>query len=361
MSPDLFLLIPSAVSPHKEATEDDPGAEERLKLTELAARSIEGAVVSDMEIKRGGESYTVDTVKELLASFPGAEILFLMGSDMLLSFERWHEAEKLMKLMKLAVLSRQEGDGAELSAYADRLKRLYGADVILLEKPVLDISSSAVRAALRGGRGREFLDEGVYARIIRKRSYHALPDLDWLRREAYAMMKKSRLPHVTGCEQEAVKLAERWGADGQSAAEAAILHDVTKNLVLSEQLILCSDYGIMIDAVERENVKLLHAKTGAGMARHRFGVSDEVYRAIMWHTTGKPGMTLLEKVIYLADYIEPTRDFEGLSELRKLAYENIDKAMALGLQISIENLNERGITPHSRSVKALEWFKGRIQ
>ena len=85
-------------------------------------------------------------------------------------------------------------------------------------------------------------------------------------------------------------------------------------------------------------------------------MTGDVYDAIRWHTTGKPDMTLLEKVIYLADYIEPTRDFEGVEPLRALAYEDIDAAMALGLEMSLEELQAGGIVPHSATVEALRWY-----
>ena len=85
-------------------------------------------------------------------------------------------------------------------------------------------------------------------------------------------------------------------------------------------------------------------------------MTDEVYGAIRWHTTGRPDMTLLEKLIYLADYIEPTRDFEGVEPLRALAYEDIDAAMALGLKMSLEELKAGGIVPHSATVEALRWY-----
>lgn len=125
---------------------------------------------------------------------------------------------------------------------------------------------------------------------------------------------------------------------------------------MPEQLKLAEKYGIVFDALERENLKLTHAITGAALSREVFGVTDEVYGAIRWHTTGRPDMTLLEKLIYLADYIEPTRDFEGVEPLRALAYEDIDAAMALGLKMSLEELKAGGIVPHSATVEALRWY-----
>ena len=87
-----------------------------------------------------------------------------------------------------------------------------------------------------------------------------------------------------------------------------------------------------------------------------FGVSEEISQAIRWHTTGKPDMTTLEKIIYLADYIEPTRNFDGVEQLRELAYEDLDKALALGLEMSLEELRRQNVEPHRDTVEACLWY-----
>ena len=119
-------------------------------------------------------------------------------------------------------------------------------------------------------------------------------------------------------------------------------------------------YRIPLDAYEKKEEKLLHAKTGAAVARAVYGVSDEVYQAIFWHTTGKPGMTLLEKIMYLADYIEPTRDFCDLTELRRLAFEDLDRATLLGLTMAVRDLQVKGMVLHPNSVRARDYLKGRL-
>ena len=182
-------------------------------------------------------------------------------------------------------------------------------------------------------------------------------DLGPLRREAYAYLKKKRIPHVQGCEKEAVLLAERYGADPTKAAVAAILHDITKKLDLTNQLLLCDRYGIICDKFEKRSASLLHSKTGACMARDLFGIDQDIFDAIWWHTTGKPAMSLLEKVIYLADYIEPTRDFDGIERLRREAYADLDCAMALGLKMSMEELKARGADIHPVSLEAYQYYK----
>ena len=114
---------------------------------------------------------------------------------------------------------------------------------------------------------------------------------------------------------------------------------------------------MILAGLETENEKLLHAKTGAALAREMFGISDRVYEAIRWHTTGKPDMNLLEKIVYMADYIEPNRDFEGVEKLRELSYENLDEALTLGLEMSLEDIRSYGIEPFRDTVEAYEWYK----
>ena len=356
LRPDKLLVIPAAVPPHKALPEGSPDASERLLLTRIAFRDFPEAEISGMELMRSGRSYTSDTVSELRREYPGAELVMIMGTDMLLSFETWHEWRYILSECSLAVLPRDVGDIDAIEREAARMEREYGAKIYALDVSPLPMSSSEMRSLLVSRRGAGELDSEVYARIIRTRDYGAKPQLDWLREKAYAYLKPSRVPHVAGCEQEAAKLARRWGEDEGDASEAGILHDITKKLTMPEQLKLAEKYGIVFDALERENIKLTHAITGAALSRDLFGVTDRVYEAIRWHTTGKPDMTLLEKIIYLADYIEPTRDFPGVEPLRALAYEDIDAAMALGLKMSLEELKAGGIVPHSATVEAYKWY-----
>ena len=356
LRPDKMLIIPAADPPHKQLAEGSPVPLERLELTRIAFRDFPEAEVSDMEISRGGASYTADTLAELAAQYPGAELFFVIGTDMLTSFERWHNFRDILALSALAVLPRGEGDMPEIERFSQRFEKLYGARVRVIDAAPLPMSSSEMRSLLVSRQGADVLDGEVYARIIRMRDYGAKPQLDWLRERAYTYLKPKRIPHVAGCEQEAASLARRWGEDPGDAAEAGILHDITKKLSMDEQLILAEKYGIVFDKFERENIKLTHAITGAALSRELFGVPDRIYSAIRWHTTGRAEMTLLEKIIYLADYIEPTRDFDGVVPLRKLAYEDIDSAMALGLKMSLEELRQNGIEPHGATVSALEWY-----
>ena len=228
---------------------------------------------------------------------------------------------------------------------------------------VVDVSSTELREQLAAGKGAAALPPAVYGYILRHSLYGVQVDLkhltlSQLRPVALSYLKYKRIPHVLGTEQEAIRLSERYGADVKKARVAALLHDCTKKLDMDEQLALCRHYGIELDELEQKALKLLHAKTGAAVARDVFGVDEEIYNAIWWHTTGHAGMTLLEKIIYLADYIEPSRDFPGVDKLRKVCYEDLDKGLLLGLDMSIQEMTDMGNPVHRATVEARDALKG---
>lgn len=361
LSPDRVLLIPAAIPPHKTQAADGASAEDRLEMTRLAAAELDRTEVLDIELRRAGKSYTSDTLRALKGQYPDAELVFLVGTDMLLSLPDWHEPEVVTALASLAVFSRETGREAEIAAAAQRLKGDFGATVYVIGGEPVEVSSTAIRALLKERKGRELLPPAVYAYIIAKRLYGAKPDFDWLRTRAHSYLKPKRIAHVIGVEQEAVKLARRWGVSEEAAAEAAICHDITKKLDREEQLRLCGKYDILTDAYERESEKLMHAKTGAAFAGELFGLSDEVKAAIRWHTTGRPGMTELERIVYLADYIEPNRaGFAGLEELRKACYEDLDAAMELAMRMSLDEVRSRGQTPHENTADGWRYYRDRL-
>lgn len=354
---DQLVVVPAARPPHKDTEPGSPSPEERFALSQLAFSGVPNAEVSNLELTRPGRGYTVDTLEELHKKYPRADFFLLMGEDMFLSFETWRDFRRILALSALAVFPREKASLPKIRGTMARYKKEYGARCVEIGYTPVAVSSTELREALRNRGGNEFVPENVYEEIIRHRFYDAQPNFVWLRKQSYTCLDPKRVPHVQGCEQEAVRLAERWGADCALAAEAGILHDITKKLKGPEQLRLCEKYDIITDNDERANYRLLHAKTGAAYAREHFGIGDEVYNAIWWHTTGCPDMTLLEKIIYMADYMEPTRDFEGVDVLRRLAYEDLDAAIIKGLEMSLQEVSANGMRPHENTVQALRWLR----
>lgn len=351
---DRSLVVPAGIPPHKALAEGSPSTEKRLRLCGLA---FPEANVTPMELQREGKSYTVDTLREISRENPEAELYFLVGTDMLLYMEQWHEFREIFSLCTLAALPRADGDLAEIERYAAYLRSTYRARIEIIPKTPLPMDSTALRAALPQRGGADRLCDAVYSEIIRCRLYGAKPDLAWLRHKTDAFLKPTRIAHVRGCEETAARLARRWGEDPEDAAEAGILHDITKKLSTDEQLRLVEKYGIVLDDADIAAPQTLHALTGAWFSREHFGVPDNIFSAIEWHTTGRAGMTTLEKIVYLADFIEPTRDFPGVEHVRTSAFEDLDRAMVEALQMSMDVVVRRGAVPHPRSAEALRWLQ----
>ena len=366
---DLLLLVPDGQPPHKDLPAGSPTAEQRLEMTRLAGEQLglgDKVRVLDLELRRPGRSYTAETLSELKAQYPADELWLLMGTDMFLTLQTWHEPEKILSLAGIAAFGRTEEDTEELfSVQRDYLYRTYPqARIFTLTIPgVVDVSSTELREKLARGEGGCLLPPAVYGYILREGLYNTRADLkhlplDQLRPVALSYLRHKRIPHVLGTEQEAIRLAERYGADVEKARVAALLHDCTKKLDMDEQLALCRHYGIELDELERRALKLLHAKTGAAVARDVFGVDDEIYRAIWWHTTGHANMTLLEKIIYLADYIEPSRDFPGVDKLRAVCYKDLNEGLLTGLEMTIEEMTGMGNPVHRATIEARDALKG---
>ena len=361
---DKLLLIPDAQPPHKQLPEGSAAPQQRYDMTVLATASLgKRAEVSDMELRRAGVSYTADTLAALRAQYPEDTLYLLMGSDMFLSLHTWRRPEDIVALAHIAPFSREtEDESAAFDAQKAYLEQHFAARVTVIPNPqVVEVSSTEIRARLARGQGGELLPPPVWGYIQRERLYGTRTDLTHLTPEALrpialSYLKPKRMPHVLGTEQEAVRLAEKYGADVTKARIAALLHDCTKKLDMDEQLALCRQYAIPLDELEQKALKLLHSKTGAAIARDVFAADDEIYNAILYHTTGKPDMTLLEKIIYLADYIEPTRDFPGVETLRRTVYEDLDRGLLLGLTMTIDEMEEMGNPVHHMTRDARDYL-----
>lgn len=173
-----------------------------------------------------------------------------------------------------------------------------------------------------------------------------------MRKSILSRLQGYRYEHSLGVERVARWLAEKYGADPEKAAFAGILHDITKHLSPQEQLNLCEKYGIIACNVEKSEPKMLHGKTAAAIARQEYGAPEDVCEAIACHTTGKYGMAALDKVLYLADYIEETHDFPGVDKARELAQDSMDRALLYCYDQTLTELIERGKLIHSDTIGA---------
>ena len=280
---------------------------------------------------------------------------------MFTSFDSWRNPEEILKNASLGVFCR--GDKKEKQAIAAQKERMeaMGAQVELAHNDVIAISSTQMRRLLAFRCAGSFLPEGVLEYIREYCLYNTRAQWKNLPMEALepivlSLLNPNRVAHVLGCRDTAVALAKRWGADETDAARAGILHDITKAIDGPLQLTLCEAYGKILDDFSRKYPKTLHALTGSLVAERIFGENKAVVDAIAYHTTGKADMNLLEMIIYVADYMEPNRDFPGVETLRQLAFSDIQAALRLGLEMTLEHLKEQGSEVSPASREALAWL-----
>ena len=365
---DKLIIIPAAAPPHKELPEGAPAPEHRLAMAAKLADAMllpETVEVSSMELDRAGKSYTSDTLAQLKELYPGAELWLLMGTDMFLTLHQWHDPESILNLAGVCAFGRTEQDGEEVFApQREHLSKTFpGAKIVTITLPgLVDVSSTQLRELLARGEGADYLQPSVYGYILMNGLYGTHASLKHLevpelRACSYSMVMEKRVRHIRGTEEEAVRLARRWGADENMARRAGILHDCTKYRTGAEHIAICGQYGVPLDELERTAPKLLHSKTGACIARHVFGEPDEVYEAIFWHTTAKENMTTLEKILYVADYMEPNRAFDGVERLRELAYTDLDQALLLGVETTIQEMRDRQLPVHTNTLRAQAWLR----
>ena len=183
------------------------------------------------------------------------------------------------------------------------------------------------------------------------------------RRQLRSRLDPMRYEHSVSVSYTCVALAMRYGCDLNKAEIAGLLHDCAKPFTDNELIARCEKHGIELTKEELKAPAVIHAKYGAYLAEKKYGIEDgEILSAIRCHTTGKPGMTMLEKIVYIADYIEPRRDkAENLSRMRYLAFQDMDRTIYEILAGTLEYLKKKGVPVDPMTQEAFAWFEKLIQ
>ena len=178
-------------------------------------------------------------------------------------------------------------------------------------------------------------------------------------RKLQSALSLERYIHTMGVVKAAKKLSETYNADIEKSSFAALLHDCAKDYPSDMKLRFCREYHISIDDIMKKNIDLVHQFLGAEVAKREYQVEDEeIIDAIRYHTTGKPKMTLIGKIVFTADYIEEGRKkFDSLDKARELAFNNIDKAVAFILKETINYVKIKNKALHPLSLEAYEYYK----
>lgn len=367
---DRVVFMPAGQPAHK-ANKKVTHNEHRYLMTVLATMRNENFEVSRIEIDRPGATYTIDTIEELKKICrPDVRLYFITGADAIHQIMTWKQPERLLTLCDFVAVTRPGYDQAKLFEDIGEIREKYASRIHYMEVPALAISSSDIREREQKGEPIKYLVPQEVEDYIHKFGLYRddtteevkfMLSIETMQEKLQSAISVKRYIHTLGVADEAVKLAEIYGTaqDQQKARVAGLLHDCAKDYPESMRQRFCKEYKVKTDEIMNKQTDLIHPFLGAEVAKREYQVMDEdVLNAIRFHTTGRPNMSLLEKIIFIADYIEPNREkFGGLDEARRLAYLDLDKAMAYILENTIEYVKARGRLLHPLSQEALEYYK----
>lgn len=356
---DTVIFIPTGNPPHKES--NPMYNEHRYLMTVLATVTNPQFEVSRIELDRSGKTYAIDTVREVKELYgKNCKLYYITGADAIAQILTWKSPEKLLSQCCFVAVTRPGYDKTSLQKTISNLEENFRGNIITLEIPALSISSTDIRNRVHSSKTIKYLvPESVEEYISKFNLYindNSTPEIDSINRKLHTMLTPKRFKHTQGVAEEAVKLAKRYGADKKKAYIAGLLHDCAKCIPTEEKLEACKKYGIKPDPILKAQPDLTHSFLGAKIAEKDYGIKDnDILNSIAYHTTGRADMSLLEKIIYIADYIEPNRAyFEGLDYIRKLAYEDIDKTITAILKKTISYNKNKVI--HPLSLEALDYY-----
>ena len=320
-----MVLIPSGLSPHK--TLATPYALRKRMVEE--AFSGENCIIDDIEVTFPGRAYSSEILPLLKDKY--VDIIFVIGGDSLLHFDRWHCPQDLLKVCPLLVVPRGSEDIALLRSVAAKYMTDWGGDIMISENVRGDeMSSSELRAAVELGFDDPHLDIAVKKIISENGLYQEHTEMI---EKVKRSLPEKRWDHTRKVVLTGLKLNAELGLPTEKVFVSCLLHD-------------CMKYSEVVHAGVPQDVvgtKVMHAFNGAEEARISFGVTDpDVINAIRYHTTGRKNMSTLEKLVYLADMIEPNRHFDGVDELRALTKKDFELGFAECIRRSYESLLEKG-------------------
>ena len=315
----------------------------RIRMCDLAFNTNEKAVISDWEIKSKERNYTVSTIHRIRSEYPDAEIYLIMGSDMFLTLENWFKFTELRDMVTFVTAARLKEIDDEIVKYKSYLEAK-GAKTEILDIDVMPVNSTQIRENL----SQKGEDENITSEVLEYIKQNGLYGFD---ENAYTyplekfreIVKKSvdekRYIHSINVAESAVYLAEKYGYNPHIAKAAGLLHDVCKRMDVDKQVEIIRKSRIKWDEITYSQTKILHGLTAAEYIFNEMGVyNEDIINSVRYHTTGRPDMSLLEKIVYTADLISVERDYPDVDYVRKLADECLDMAVAYVCEYNLEKL-----------------------
>lgn len=353
---DKIIIIPNNIPPHKN-NEDIASAHDRMQMLRLTFDNPK-IEISDIEISRGGTSYSFDTVKAIKEQYGITEkISFVLGTDALMGLRSWYRFEDFTKEVDFVIVQRQH-DYNVMQILLNL--NIEGMTCIMAKVPFLDISSSELRASIRKNNELTPLTHPKVIDYIKAKNLYQIYTFN----EIINILETefdSHIEHSVAVAEFGAKLAQEYETDDTKARIAGILHDCVKYLNKEKIIDMVKEHNIEVFDHEMKSPRTLHGPVGAYVAKTRFRVEDEdILNAIRFHTIGRKNMSLLEKIVFLADKIEPvTREEEFRTKITPKLKKGLDYAIAKYYELLLEKLSQEGIEISEYTKEVADYFQKR--
>ena len=354
---DEVIFIPVGNAPHK-TLDHTADKHQRYEMTKRAIETNPYFTISDIEINSEKTTYTIDTIRALKKTLHKNDVLyFITGADAILQLETWKDYQTLIGMVKFIGATRPGIDNASLEDKINGFKKNYNADIELHYIPALAISSTDIRNRVSQEKSiRYLLPESVEQYIKENMLYKTHHERFF---EFYTILKdtlsKKRFVHCVETARVARELAFHYGVDPVKAEFAGLCHDMSKEYKNAIMLKYVDEFGIYKDPSVLQTPNLAHGEVAAGVLKKYHQIDDEeILDAIRWHTYGQANMSTLSKIIYVADIIEASRTFEGVEQLRILAYRGLNETiLAFNKRCEI-HLAKKDLCVHAYTAKMLK-------
>ena len=345
-----ILIMPSKIPPPKDA---DFLADEKHRITmcQIAAENIPKAEVTDVELKREGKSYTIDTLLELSKIYPNYKLAITVGGDMITSFNTWKRYKDVLKIADIIAFKRADIDNDEFYRSVSSLIN-DGGRITVMKEEIINISSTELRHSICDKPLLEkYLSKDIIDYILENDVYNT--GFSYFKSVIREKLDDYRFHHSLCVADEAKRLAELYGADENKAYLAGLLHDITKNYSDEEHLKILGEFDIILSAIEKNAAKLWHAISGEAYLRGKYGIKDpDILNSVRYHTTARVDMSLLEKIIYVADFTSRDRDYPDVNKMRELSNVSLEVAMEYALKYTITDLESKNQRVHTDTLNA---------
>lgn len=362
---DQIWFIPAGTPPHKKIS-SDISSRRRYEMCSIALQAYPDFYVRDDEIYSDQPNYTYQTLGRLKNLYPDYEFYFIMGEDSVDSFYEWKYPEKILEYAHLLVTNREQTIEASLNLKIERIIKRYGGEISSFSMESQKISSTEIRKFIYNEKKTDnikcYLQDSVYHYIVYNGLYRNKYNLDIINELDVKLkqeLKNSRYNHSIGVMHVCAALAMVYDYPIERAMIAGLMHDCAKCISDHDLLSFCEENRLSTSYYEKAAPYLLHGKVGAHILESKYHITDdEIQHAITVHTTGCKKMNLLDKILFVADYIEPGRkSIPQLNDIRYEAFHSIDHAVMLIMESTINYLKESNKIIDKTTIETYQYYK----